>query len=124
MATSPYYIAVKELECISVVSISDIAISTAVGYDSAQVDGAGEPMHGIAKFDTTSGESATIVTHGEAVGISGAAIAAAGTLLATDASGRLVTAASTNNIVGVALGTTAGADEYFPFMIQAQGVLA
>lgn len=70
----------------------------------------GEAILGILQNKPTSGQSADVRFSGVTKAIAGAAYSR-GAKLMTDTSGRLITATSTNNVVGLALEAAAGANE-------------
>lgn len=76
----------------------------------AHAGAAGAKIDGIALHDAADGESFTIVTRGDVVCTSGAAITAPDEV-AVDANDKIVAAVATDHVIGQALTSTTGADE-------------
>ena len=114
-------IAVAELETASITSVGAVAVGRCVGFDSAQVSVAGNPVYGIAKFEAiTAGKRLTIVTHGEAAAQIGATVASLGLDLASSASGQLIPATTGTQIIARALQTGVNGD-YIRVLICREG---
>ncbi len=77
---------------------------------------AGDPVWGIVIEGTTAGKYTTCAISDMPEAVCGAAIAE-GAKVASDANGKLVTATTGDDVIGVARGTTAAADEFLTILI-------
>jgi hypothetical protein len=77
---------------------------------------------GVIQNKPTSGQAVEVETQGTTKVVAGAAISA-GAAVMPDASGRAVTATSTNKIQGVALEAAGGAGELVTVLLRAMGTL-
>lgn len=89
-----------------------VKIDTAADYQVVLVSTLGARGDGVLMNRPASGAAAEVVTDGMTKAQCGAAIASAGLELTPDATGRLITAVSTNFVMAISLTTTAAAAEW------------
>lgn len=113
----------------SVAPISDTIVATGaltqgrcVTYAGARAT-AGAVVAGIAEYDAAIGDTAAIVVSAVRLPVIAGAAVTVGSAVASDATGRLVTAADDDYIVGRAVTAATGADAAFVIRLTHEGVV-
>lgn len=120
MPINAFHVNSKSIDDHSVAFASTVSIGHAVNYVGAQISTAGVAVHGIALQDGTSGVIGTVAVMGTCPAKVGAAVAV-GAALATDTSGRLVTATEGQFIFARALQAAGAANEFIEVLITREG---
>lgn len=85
--------------------------------------GAGAVVAGIAEFDAVAGDRATITVNALRLPVIAGAAVAVGAAVASDSTGRLVTAAAGSYVVGRAVTAATAADTAFAIRLTHEGTL-
>lgn len=125
MAKSAFAIAHKILETANCLLEGESAnLGCCVGFDNKQITTRGQVPWGVTRTDGKKGEVLCLAKVGEVPAKVGAPIIAKNTPLTTDAMGRLVPAASGENVFARAMGTAKMADEFILIEITREGRVA
>lgn len=121
--TNPYYLNNKALEKRTVTAAGNISKCRLVSYAGSQLSSAGALAFGIANGDATLGKQVSITTEGSEVAEAGGAIAV-GAAVTSDASGRVIVAATGHQIFGRALTASSATGQYVEVYVTREGVSA
>jgi len=101
-----------------------VKIDTAADYQVVLVASLGARGDGILMNNPALGKAAEVDTDGMTKALCGAAVASGGLELTPDATGRLITAVSTNFVMAISVSTTAAAGEWIAIKLMGPYVKA
>jgi hypothetical protein len=108
----------NRLQTITLVAAADLSAEQFTHIEAGAVQaGAGEKAVGILQNKPTSGQSATIAIAGSISKVVAGAAVSAGAQVASDATGRAVTATTSDVVTGTALTAAGAADEIFEVLL-------